>query len=115
MFHTRLAAIGGHELARNDLGLLEIARDNTTLAMKHFIISARSGNDKALKNVGEGYRRGYVTKDDYAMTLRVYQASENAMKSEKREEGRAKYYKDCQKKKDLLDQIKEMIISSVSK
>jgi len=53
-------------------------------AMKHFIIGARSGFDESLKAVGEGYKAGQVTKDEYANTLRAYQDSREDMKSEPR-------------------------------
>jgi len=80
--HFKLAAIGGHEHARYFLGLM--SSDNVDIAMKHFIIAARSGLDESLKKVGEGYKAGHVTKEDYASTLRAYQVSVNGMKSEQR-------------------------------
>ena len=43
--------------------------------MKHFMIAAKAGFDLSLKEVGEGYKRGHVTKDEYAQTLRAYKAS----------------------------------------
>ena len=51
--------------------------------MKHFMFAARAGYD-CLKKVGDGYRRGDVTKDDYAKTLRAYQQIQDDMKSEDR-------------------------------
>ena len=53
-------------------------------AMKHFMIAARSGYDESLKKVGEGYKAGHVTKDDYTKSLRAYQCSIDEMKSEGR-------------------------------
>jgi len=82
--HYKLAAIGGHELARHNLGVEEYKSGNIARANKHFMISARSGYDKSLKEVGEGYKAGQVTKDDYAKTLRAYQVSIDEMKSEGR-------------------------------
>ena len=79
-----LAAVGGHETARHKLGLLEKCRGNMCRAMKHFMIAARSGYDESLKKVGEGYKAGHVTKEDYASTLREYQYSVDEMKSEGR-------------------------------
>ena len=35
-------------------------------AMKHHMIAARAGVDLSLKKVGEGYRAGHLTKDEYA-------------------------------------------------
>ena len=69
--HTLLAAIGGHEAARHVLGCTEKQLNNDVdQAVKHWIISARSGYDESLKKIGEGYKAGHVTKDEYASTLR---------------------------------------------
>jgi len=84
MHHTKLAAIGGHEIARHTLAIEEVKNGNMVLAMKHFIIAAKSGEDDSLKKVGLGYKDGLVTKDEYASTLRAYQLSMNDMKSEER-------------------------------
>ena len=84
MYHFKLAAIGGHESARHFLGCREEANSNITNAMKHFMIAARAGYEKALKKVGEGYKCGHVTKDQYASTLRAYQVSIDEMKSKER-------------------------------
>ena len=85
LHHYKLAAIGGHEMARYNLGCMEIeSNGNVVRAMKHWMIAARAGLDMSLKQVGIGYKRGYVTKDDYASTLRAYQHSWDEMKSEQR-------------------------------
>ena len=82
--HLKLAAIGGDEVARHKLGIVEVHLGNMYRAMKHFIIAARSGYDDALKEVGEGYKAGHVTKDEYASTLRAHKESQDEMKSEQR-------------------------------
>ena len=82
--HFKLAAMGGHEVARVHLGFIEEQSDNIDRAMKHFMIAARAGFDKSLKMVGEGYKNGHVSKEDYAATLRAYQVSADEMKSEQR-------------------------------
>jgi len=84
MYHLKRAAMGGHEVARYNLGNIEKVMDNVDGAMKHFMISAKCGYDKALKAVGFGYKAGHVTKDDYASTLRAHQQTANDMKSEQR-------------------------------
>jgi len=76
--------MGGHEVARYHLGMMDTVIDKMERAMKHFMIAASSGYDKALKKVGEGYKAGHVTKDEYASTLRAYQDSQNEMKSVQR-------------------------------
>ena len=84
MHHIKLAAIGGHEAARYTLGVSEGNDGNMDLAMKHFMIAARCGYEDSLKEVGEGYKAGHVTKDEYASTLRTYQNTLHGMKSEQR-------------------------------
>ena len=84
MYHFKQAAMRGHEGSRQSLGAIEIENGNFLKAMKHFMIAASSGCDRSLKSVGIGYKKGYVTKDDYARTLRDYQHQVNEMKSEQR-------------------------------
>ena len=81
--HHILAALGGQEKARHNLGLIE---ENTGMdrAITHFMIAARSGNDGSLKKVREGYEAGHVTKEEYACILRAHKASKDEMKSEQR-------------------------------
>ena len=83
-YHYQIAAMGGHEIARHILGIMELDKGNLSLAMKHWMISARAGFDESLKNVGGGYKRGHVTKDEYATTLRAYQSIRDEMKSDER-------------------------------
>ena len=84
MYHFKFAAIGGHEGARYSLGIFD--KSDINRSMKHYMVAARSGYDTALKKVGEGYKVGHVTKDDYAKTLRAYQFSVDQMKSQERTE-----------------------------
>jgi hypothetical protein len=86
--HYTLAAIGGHERARDGLGIIEVLKGNMDLAQKHWMIAARSGYELSLQKVGEGYKDGFVTKEEYATTLRAYQVSVDDMKSEQRERAR---------------------------
>jgi len=83
-YHCKLAAIGGHDGCRTMLGNIEKKAGNMDLAMKHYMIAASAGNDNSLKKVGEGYKGGYVTKEEYAKTLRAYKTSEDEIKSEER-------------------------------
>jgi len=84
MHYLKLAAIGGDEIARYNLGSTESRQGNNKRAMKHFMIAARAGFDESLNVVGQGYKHGILTKDEYASTLRAYQVSVNEMKSEER-------------------------------
>lgn len=86
LHYMSVAAVGGHEMARHALGLKEeTSKGNMERAMRHFMIAASAGEDRSLKKVGEGYKHGYVTKDEYANTLRAYQESVYQMKSKERD------------------------------
>ena len=81
-YHCEMAAKGGHEIARHNLGMVEkVFYGSTDRVLKHFMISASAGFEQSLKEVGEGYKAGRVTKDDYTKTLRAYQNTREEMKS----------------------------------
>ena len=84
MYHMEVAAIGGHVVARYGLAWAEEEKGNMKLAMKHYMIAAKSGFDAALKAVGLGYKAGYVTKDEYASALRAHKDTRDEMKSDQR-------------------------------
>ena len=83
--HYKLAAMGGNERARYDLGVSEGCNWNLNIAMKHFIISAKAGHDESLTAVGAGYKDGLITKEEYVNTLRAYKCSRDEMKSVQRD------------------------------
>ena len=89
--YYRLSAIGGNEQARHNCGGWEEWKTSSvdratymSRAMKHYMIAARAGMDQSLKMVGEGYKLGFVTKDEYTSTLRACKDSQDGMKSEQR-------------------------------
>ena len=84
VYHLEEAAIGGHTGARNNVGCYEGRNGRIDRAVKHFIIAAKQGEDDALKVVKENFRRGYVSKEEYATALRGHQAAVDATKSEQR-------------------------------
>eukprot|EP00986_Skeletonema_menzelii_P014262 scaffold9220_cov88-Skeletonema_menzelii.AAC.3 len=86
LHHLTEAAIGGHPLARHNLGCFEGQRGHYDRAVKHFIIAAKLGNDRSLESVKDLYKAGYVSKDDFATALRGHQAAVDATKSPQREE-----------------------------
>jgi len=57
--------------------------------MKHYFIGARAGNEYSLIKVHTGFMRGFVTKDEYANTLRTYQKRKDEMKSDDRDKAAA--------------------------
>ena len=81
-----LAAMKGSVLARHNLGCVEV---DFQRAMKHFVLAARAGDKNSLDIVQFGFRVKYVTKDEYANTLRAYQKIRDEMKSDMRDKARA--------------------------
>lgn len=87
-----IAAVKGHEAARLFLGVYEECSGNIDRAMKHYMIAASAGEDNSVKAIGEGYKKGFVTKDDYENTLRAYQRSQDEMVSRTKARARGTGY-----------------------
>ena len=83
--YYELAAMNGSVKARYGLGDMEGKAGNLCRAVKHFLIAARAGHTMSLDVVKGGYMDGFVTKDQYANTLRAYQKSQDEMKSDMRD------------------------------
>ena len=93
IYHLEEAAIGGHDWARYNLGMHEYSQNKRIdRSLKHFIIAAKLGSDKALERVKEGFAKGVVKKEDFEAALRGYQAAVDATKSAQREEADGSYY-----------------------
>jgi hypothetical protein len=88
-YHKQLAAMAGNVKARGNLGCDEYIAGNMDRAYKHLMISANDGYDLSMKGVQEGHKRGFVTKDDYAKTIRAYGNSIDKMKSDDRDRAAA--------------------------
>jgi len=84
-YHRQLGAVAGNVKARYDLGCDEAVAGNVDRAYKHCMISANDGYDLSMKAVQKGYKNGFVTKDDYAKTIRAYGNSIDEMKSDDRD------------------------------
>ena len=54
-------------------------------AMKHWIIAARAGCDKSLKEIRNAFMNGHATKEDFEKSLRAHKESADEMKSDQRE------------------------------
>jgi TPR repeat protein len=89
LHHLEEAAIGGHDSARYNLGCYEGRNGRHERAMKHFIIAANLGYDRALEAVKVGFRSELVSKEDFEAALRGHQAAVDATQSEQREEAYA--------------------------
>eukprot|EP00979_Chaetoceros_neogracilis_P016713 scaffold9124_cov144-Chaetoceros_neogracile.AAC.1 len=83
--HEQISAMAGNVKARHNFGCDEYNAGNMDRAYKHWMISANVGCDSSMKTVQEGYRRGFVTKDEYAKTIRTHGKSIDEMKSDDRD------------------------------
>ena len=54
-------------------------------ALKHYMIAAERGEPDSLKEIQKLYTNGHATKDDYATSLRAYQAYLAEIKSTQRD------------------------------
>ena len=66
------------------LGELYLKANNQYRALKHFIISAKAGDNLSLDPIKQAYQQGAVTKGEYANILRTYQRRQDEMKSDQR-------------------------------
>jgi TPR repeat protein len=85
IYHLEEASIGGHPKARYNLGCHEEDSGQINRAMKHYIIAAKLGLDRALEAVKKGFAHGIVSKEDFEAALRGHQAAVDATKSEQRD------------------------------
>jgi len=87
--YYELAAMGGNERARHNLGILEENRGNIDRALKHYLIAVRGGYDGSLEAIKELYLNGHATKDDYTKALQSYQEYLSEIKSVQRDKAAA--------------------------
>ena len=88
-YFFELAAMNGNVRARHNLGSIEYEVGNYHRAYKHFILSAKAGCKESLDAVKAGFMKGFITKDEYANTLRAYHTRYDETKSEMRERAQA--------------------------
>ena len=91
-FHYEEAAIGGHPVARDILGVLESTLGNNQKAVKHWIIGAKLGSKDVLEQLKKGYKYGIVSKEAFQEGLRGYQEAVNAMKTPQREAAKQNFH-----------------------
>ena len=94
--YWELAAMSGSSIARYNLGVSEkITKNNTSKALKHFIIAAQNGYYDALERIKTMYSDKEATVGDYANALESYQTYLDEIKSDQRDEAAAykgRYY-----------------------
>jgi len=91
IYHAEQAAIGGHYIARHNLGYEEYDDGKVERAVKHWIIAASLGFDDSLESLKDCYKEGCIQKEDFAAALRAHKAAVDATKSPQREEAEAKW------------------------
>ena len=84
--HHEAAAMCGDVFARYNLGGMAGKAGNYDLALQHWMISAKLGEESSLKNVKVLFTNGLATKADYAAALRGYQNAVEEMSSPDRAE-----------------------------
>ena len=89
VYHLKKAAIGGHPIARHNLGCEEWGNDRLHTAAKHFIIAASLGFYDSLTILTDFYEDKFVSKEDYDAAVRAYHAAVDATKSSERAEAEA--------------------------
>ena len=87
--HLEEAAIGGHPIARYNLGYEEWRQGNFERAVKHLVIAATLGFDESLEELTKAFKCGLMEKEDLAAALRAHQAAVDATKSPQREKAGA--------------------------
>ena len=84
--HWQHAAMKGDASSRHGLGIAEFNAGNYHLAMKHFLISAKTGDKLSLDEIKRMFSHGVATKEQYAEAMKVYQEAVEETKSHQREE-----------------------------
>mmetsp|Transcript_11318 Transcript_11318/g.20109 ORF Transcript_11318/g.20109 Transcript_11318/m.20109 type:complete len:290 (-) Transcript_11318:73-942(-) len=89
IYHYQHAAMGGNEIARNNLGVYETEAGNIKRAVKHWMIAAGAGDKDSLGNIRQWFLQGHVTKIEYEKTLRAYQKYLDDVTSDQRNKAAA--------------------------
>ncbi|EJK45386.1 hypothetical protein THAOC_36000, partial [Thalassiosira oceanica] len=82
------AAMQGHVMSRNNLGISEAKKGNYDRAVRHLLISAKMGHENSIGAIKEMFVTGVATKEQYAEALKGYQNAVEEMKSHDRDEAK---------------------------
>ncbi|EJK64284.1 hypothetical protein THAOC_14997 [Thalassiosira oceanica] len=86
--HYQLAAMKGDVFSRHMLGFNECNEGNSILAVQHWMISAKMGDEDSLNAIKKMFMNGHATKAHYAEALIGYGDAVEEMKSHQREEAK---------------------------
>ena len=82
------AAMKGDVHCRHNLGFAEHEDGNYELAVQHWMVSAKMGQEESLNNIKTMFKEGHATKAQYAEALLGYRDAVEEMKSPQREEAK---------------------------
>ena len=82
------AAMQGHVEGRHNLCTIEGLKGKWDRAVRHYIISSKTGLPQSLEAIKKLFMRGLATKEQYAEALKGYQDAEEEMKSHDRDEAK---------------------------
>ncbi|EJK69330.1 hypothetical protein THAOC_09422, partial [Thalassiosira oceanica] len=82
------AAMKGHVMCRHGLGAVDHDNGNYELAVQHWMISAKMGDEDSLNEIKRLFMKGHATKAQYAEALLAYRDAVEEMKSPQREEAK---------------------------
>jgi hypothetical protein len=84
--HFEAAAMAGHEMARKEVGVIELKyRSNLERSIKHFTIAASAGHYDAMQALIVFFDKGGVSRDAINSVLTAYNNSCAEMRSEARD------------------------------
>ncbi|EJK73003.1 hypothetical protein THAOC_05403, partial [Thalassiosira oceanica] len=86
--HWQQAAMKGHVKSRYNLGIIECENGNCELAVQHYMISAKMGDQRSLNAIKDMFKDGDATKAQYTEALLGYRDAVEEMKSPQREEAK---------------------------
>ena len=86
--HWQQAAMKGHVESRYNLGFVDYESGNYQLAVQHWLISAKMGNEDSLNAIMKRFKEGHATKEQYAEALLGYRDAVVETKSPQREEAK---------------------------
>ena len=89
------AAMQGDVKSRQNLGYLEHEKGNHYRAVRHYLISAKLGDERSLETIKKMFMAGIATKEQYTEALVGYQDAVEEMKSRDRDEAKRQKAKDC--------------------
>mmetsp|Transcript_11351 Transcript_11351/g.24933 ORF Transcript_11351/g.24933 Transcript_11351/m.24933 type:complete len:606 (-) Transcript_11351:163-1980(-) len=85
-YYYEQSSIMGDFGSRHNLGCIEGDAGNIDRAVRHWTMAAMAGVEPSMKSIKRAFMKGkgYVTKDEFEMTMRAYHDSMNGMKSKQR-------------------------------